>query len=253
MNLLAIETSGPALSVAVKKGKSRVRQAFLKGRMKHVENLIPAIDKLLKKERLEIRDIGVFLISRGPGSFTGLRVGFATLKGFLAIRQRPCYGALSLDLIARGTAPFVSGEKGGCPFSPLTLAVCINAKRDKLYARSYRFSKNGWKALEKPSAIAPDAWLKGLPPGARIAGDGLMICGKDVPEGIHALPERLWLPKAAALIELYEKKDPALKRLRSPKDLLPVYLRASEAEERLRSTKTAPDAGKRQRSAFTRV
>lgn len=232
MNLLAIETSGAVLSVAVKKGRRPIRQAFLKGRMKHAESLIPAIDKVLKKERLDIRDIDAFLIARGPGSFTGLRVGFATLKGFLAVRPRPCYGALSLDLIARGTVPFfsVTREKGGCPF----LAVCINAKRDKLYARFYRAHKKSWKAAGKPYAVSPDEWLKSLPAGTLISGDGLALCGKTVPKSIHPLQEKLWVPRAGTLIGLYEKKDPLLKRLKSPKDLLPFYLRASEAEERLK-------------------
>lgn len=233
MNLLAIETSGAVLSVAVKKGKGPVRQAFLKGHMKHAENLIPAIDKVLKKERLDIRDIDVFLIGRGPGSFTGLRVGFATLKGFLAVRPRPCYGALSLDLIARGTVPFfsVTREKGDCPF----LAVCVNAKRDKIYVRFYRFYKNRWKAAGKPRAVSPEEWLKSLPEGTLISGDGLALCEKAVPKNIHPLPEKCWAPQAGTLIGLYEKKDPLLKRLKSPKDLLPVYLRASEAEERLKN------------------
>ena len=70
--------------------------------MKHAENLLPVIDRLLKKEKLKIGNIDAFLISRGPGSFTGLRIGFATLKGFLATHPKPCYGAFSLDVIAAG-------------------------------------------------------------------------------------------------------------------------------------------------------
>jgi tRNA threonylcarbamoyl adenosine modification protein YeaZ len=72
--------------------------------MKHAEKILPVIDRLLKKEKLKIRDIDAFLIGRGPGSFTGLRVGFATLKGFLATCPKPCYGAFSLDIIAAGSA-----------------------------------------------------------------------------------------------------------------------------------------------------
>ncbi len=100
MNLLAIETSSPVLSVAIQKAGGKIRQATVKGYMKHAEHLLPLIDRLLRQEKLKIGDIDAFLISRGPGSFTGLRIGFATLLGFLATQPKPCYGAYSLDVIA---------------------------------------------------------------------------------------------------------------------------------------------------------
>jgi tRNA threonylcarbamoyladenosine biosynthesis protein TsaB len=225
MNLLAIETSGPVLSVAVKKGKQKVREAAFAGNFRHVENLLPLIDRLLKKEKLKIKDINVFLISRGPGSFTGLRVGFATLKGFLAVRPRPCFGARSFDLVAAGIKP----EKGG------NLAVCLNAKRDKLYTCSYRYHKQGWKAQGTPSAVSPEAWFKELSEETRVAGDGLKLHLNALPAGLIPLPKKFWVPRASTLISLYERKDPLLKRLDRPKEFLPVYLRASEAEERLKN------------------
>ena len=245
-NLLAIETSGPALSVAVKKGKQKTRELSLKGRFRHVENLLPGIDILLKKEKLKLQDIDAFLISRGPGSFTGLRVGFATLKGFLAIRPKLCFGALSFDLIAANTPP----ERPGLSFVEArpfrgagTLAVCLNAKRDKLYVRSYRYHKQGWKALGIPSTVSPEEWLKHLPEGTFVAGDGLEILIKGqvlsncLSPTITVLPKKYWSPRASALISLYEGKSLLLKRLEKPKDLLPFYLRSSEAEEKLKSKK----------------
>jgi tRNA threonylcarbamoyladenosine biosynthesis protein TsaB len=233
-NLLAVETSGPFLSVAVKKGGRPVRRAHMKGFSRHVESLIPLIDRLLKKEKLSIRDIGAFLIGRGPGSFTGLRVGFATLKGFLAVRERPCFGALSLDLIAANVNPG-RGDPGSNRVRTPILAVCLNAKRDKLYVRSYRYHKKGWKPLGAPAAEEPGAWLGGLPEGTWIAGDGLAICRLGLLGKLGPLPEKHWYPDAATLIALYERKDPLLRKLTRPKDLLPFYLRASEAEERLKT------------------
>lgn len=239
MNLLAIETSGPVLSVAVKKGNRAVREASLKGFSRHVENLLPLIDRLLKKEKLGIRDIDAFLISRGPGSFTGLRVGFATLKGFLAVHKRPCFGAFSFDLVASGISPnhtpdVCRGTHPVCAKGIQNLAVCLNAKRDKLYVCSYRYHTEGWKTSGAPSAVSPEAWTQALPKGTLIAGDGLELCGKILPEGVIPLAKKHWVPRASVLISLYEKKDPLLKRLEKPKEFLPFYLRASEAEERLK-------------------
>jgi tRNA threonylcarbamoyladenosine biosynthesis protein TsaB len=232
MNLLAIETSGPVLSVAIKKRGAKPRHATVKGYMKHAENLLPVIDRLLKKEKLKIRDVDAFLISRGPGSFTGLRIGFATLKGFLAIRPKPCYGACSLDVIA-------AGIKGSGTFSPKTrpdLTVCLDARRGKLYARSYRYDGKRWRA-RGPSRVLPcDKMVSELPRGSWIAGDGVR---KFATDGFVVTPEKHWHPKASTLITLFEMKNPLLKQLRTPKEFLPVYLRSSEAEERLKDKKHA--------------
>ena len=68
-----------------------------------------------------------FLIDRGPGSFTGLRIGFATLKGFFAFSPKNCYGPLSLDIIARA----IDLPEGSA------LGVLLDARREKIFARFY--------------------------------------------------------------------------------------------------------------------
>lgn len=235
MNLLAIETSSSALSVAIKRSGGKLRHATVQGYMKHAENILPVIDRLLKKEKLKIGDIDIFLIDRGPGSFTGLRIGFATLKGFLATCPKPCYGAFSLDVIAanvKGSDPFFSKRKKG--LTPTNLTVCVDAKRGKLYTRSYRYHGKGW-VPSGPSHVALLGEMdQRLPEGSRIAGDGV---AKFDPKGLAVVPEKHWLPRAAALIELFETKDPLLKKLNRPKKFLPVYLRRSEPEERLSEKK----------------
>ena len=224
VNLLAIETSSPTLSVAIKKGGAKLRHATVQGYMKHAENLLPVIDRLLKKEKLKIGDIDAFLISRGPGSFTGLRIGFATLKGFLATHPKPCYGAFSLDVIAAGIKP----EEGA------NLTVCLDARRGKLYSRSYHYHKKGWRPIG-PSRVVPiDAMISELSRKSWIAGDGIT---KLATENVSVAPEKSWIPRAATLIALFEAKDPLLKKMTRPKDFLPVYLRSSEAEERLKDGK----------------
>ena len=225
MNLLAIETSSTVLSVAIKKRGGKLRHAAVKGYMKHAENLLPVIDRLLKKEKIRIVDIDAFLIDRGPGSFTGLRIGFATLKGFLATCPKPCYGAFSLDVIA-----------AGIPAIPehLNLTICLDARRGKLYTRSYRRAKKGWMPNNPACVISFEETLRHLPQGSLIAGDGMP---KIDARGFNAAPEKDWYPRAANLIKLFESGSPLIKKLASPRALLPFYLRSSEAEERLRERK----------------
>jgi len=231
MNLLAIETSSPVLSVAVKKGSRAARGAVLKGYFRHAENLLPLIDNLLRREKLEIRDIDALLIGRGPGSFTGLRVGFATLKGFIALRKKPCYGAFSPDLIASGLPACKKGK----------LHVCLDAKRDKLYVRSYRYNKKAWTPQKAITACTFEELSDIITDDSLLAGDGLAadkngVLDRSGKKPLRA-PEKFWHPKASTLITLFEKKDPMLRPLTKPKDFLPVYIRKSEAEERLRHSK----------------
>ena len=107
MPLIGMISGGVDFSKAVinvqpelKDAAGKVHASSIEGLMKHAEEILPQLDMLLKKSSTSFKDISAFLIGRGPGSFTGLRVGFATLKGFLAGGEVPCYGALSLDVIA---------------------------------------------------------------------------------------------------------------------------------------------------------
>ena len=194
--------------------------------MKHAEQLLPVIDRLLKKEKMKLRDIDAFLISRGPGSFTGLRIGFATLRGFLTIQPKPCYGASSLDIIAAGIKLKKEDRK--------ELTVCLDAKRNRLYTRAYAHRNGVWIPRGKVRVALFDEMARELSVNHLVAGDG----SKKISAAGHTiLPEKNWAPRASTLIELFEAKSPLIKPLKHPKDLLPVYLRRSEPEEKLAEAK----------------
>ncbi len=111
------------------------------------------------------------------------------------------------------------------------LAVCLEARRGKLYTRSYHYHKGRWNP-RGPSCVLPiETIASGLSEGSRVAGDGV---NKLKTDKLVVVPEKKWCPKASTLITLFETKNPLLKKLRRPKEFLPVYLRSSEAEERLR-------------------
>ena len=119
------------------------------------------------------------------------------------------------------------GKRGVPPF----LTVCLDARRGKLYTRSYRYHEKGWRALGPARVLSIDALGSELPPGSWIAGDGVP---KLIAKNLAVAPEKKWIPRAATLIELLEAKDPLLKKLKHPREFLPVYLRSSEAEEKLK-------------------
>lgn len=230
--ILAFETSSPVLSIALSVSKDHLVEETVEGLMTHAENILPVLEKLLKKNKLSIEDIDTFLIGQGPGSFTGLRIGFATLKGFLVLKKKPCYGALSLDLIS---------ENCPLPEHPATLAAALDAYREKIYVRLYKSSSKGWIPKGKPQTIRWDEMPDFLPANAQITGDALLryrekwaAAMPDKP--ITFLKEAFWYPRAANLIRFFQRKDKKMTRLESPKDFIPLYFRLSEAEERKKET-----------------
>ena len=133
-----------------------------------------------------------------------------------------------MDVIAAGISALQT--PGLCRAA--NLAVCLDARRGKIYARSYAFRKKGWIPGGPASVLSFEEMLRQIPKNSLLAGDGIP---KIDARGFGILPEKSWHPRAAGLIELFEAGSPLLKKLASPRALLPFYLRSSEAEERLKS------------------
>ena len=224
--ILAIETSAPILSVALGTQDGKIKELSARGPLQHSENLIPLIDQLLKKQKLSLDKIDAFAIDRGPGSFTGLRIGFSLLKGFLAVRKRPCYGALSLDMIAQVVgARFIPS-----PHKDFRLGVLIDARRDLIYSRFYKFHKGEWVAEGKLKLLSLTELTGEARPGTKLAGDTLSRYSIQ----FEIQPA---LPSARVLVQWFQNKDRRLLPLKSPQDFIPLYFRASEAEEKRREKK----------------
>ena len=227
-NILAFETSGPVLSVALGTRDGLVRELHSKIRLKHSENLIPLVERLLRRERLSLEKVEAFAIDRGPGSFTGLRIGFSFLKGLLAARKKPCYGALSLDMIAEKIKLAEDSRLG----------VLVDARRETIYSRFYLCRKGEWVSEGKPEILSLSQLKGRLQEGTRLTGDALVNYRVPLEETfgnrIHFLHPESWFPSAASLVRWFQASDPRLSLLKSPTDFLPLYFRVSEAEEKRR-------------------
>jgi len=228
MNILAFDTSSSVLSVALKTGKSKISEARLTGFFQHAENLLPLIAKLLKKHKVSLAKIDLFLLGRGPGSFTGLRVSFATVKGFLTgDNPKPCRGALSLDMIAD---PIDLPEKS-------QLGVCLDAGRQRIFFRIYQRTREAWRPKGKIEILSVEETAQKLPKNAYLAGDALRRYETPLLEAAPEkkfipLKEKFWYPSAATLIRWAMDKPEALEPLESASDFIPRYFRLSEPEEK---------------------
>jgi len=271
MNILAFDTSSSVLSVALKTGKSKISEVSLTGFFQHAENLLPLIAKLLKKHKISIAKVDLFLLGRGPGSFTGLRVSFATVKGFLAGSSLqslpPCRGVDGMTPTAASTSsslPPCRGVDGMTPTAASTssslppckgalsldmiadpielpekswLGVCLDAGRQRLFFRTYQRSRQSWRPKGKIEMLSVEETAQKLPANAHITGDALRRYQKALLEAAPQknfipLEEKFWYPRASTLIRWATDKPEALEPLESARDFIPRYFRLSEPEEK---------------------
>lgn len=99
--ILGIDTSTEQAGLAVSDGQTDVVRSWCAGRMQ-TTSVLPAIDELLQKARITVRDIDAIGVAIGPGTFTGLRVGLSLAKGFVLAREIPLIGIPTLDIAAAG-------------------------------------------------------------------------------------------------------------------------------------------------------
>jgi tRNA threonylcarbamoyl adenosine modification protein YeaZ len=106
--VLAADTSLPILSVALVSDGTLIGAMALEGRGSRNEKLLPAIDWLLTENSVDRRSIDLFATTRGPGSFTGVRIGLATLQGLALVLGKPVCAMSTHEAIAHGEAGRVS-------------------------------------------------------------------------------------------------------------------------------------------------
>ncbi len=227
MRMLAVETATLAGSAALLEGGQVIGQIALNVALTHSERLMAMVDRLLQDCRWDAGDLEGLAVSVGPGSFTGLRVGIATVKGLGLALGIPAAGVPTLDALA-----------GNLPFADSPVCPLLDARKGEVYLSLYRWAgdrmERQWDYLALPPREAA-ARLAELP--AVIAlGDGVTTCLPflaDLGASCRVAPHSHAAPSAAVVGRLgYEV-------LKSggggPVDALsPLYLRPSEAELKAR-------------------
>ena len=151
MYTLALDTTSKTMSAAVFRDGTMAGELFVDSGNTHSETMLPAIERLLGSLSLSPADIGLYAVTRGPGSFTGVRIGIATVKG-LAFRDvgepeipiAPVSTLLSLAYYFQG---FGSEEH------PVLVAPVMDARRSQVYTAAFSVSGG------TPERLAPDSAL----------------------------------------------------------------------------------------------
>lgn len=147
MNVLAIDCSTEILSLAVRSG-DKTFELTRNVDLRHSEELVPAVDHALAQVGIPARRLDLVVVARGPGSFTGLRIGFASAKGFCAGAGCPLVSVPTLDVYASPFA-FLPGA---------AVMPVIDAKKKRFYLALYRGGERSSDYLdaspEEASALA---------------------------------------------------------------------------------------------------
>ena len=126
MNILAVDTAGKTLGVALLQDDRLKYECYLDGGMTHSETLMPLVDHCLKLCGLTCADIDLFGVNAGPGSFTGLRIGLAAVKGLAFPRETLCAPVSTLEALA---AAHTGGEG--------TVLCALDARRAQVYSAAF--------------------------------------------------------------------------------------------------------------------
>jgi tRNA threonylcarbamoyladenosine biosynthesis protein TsaB len=142
--ITGLETATLAGSIAVCRGDKVLATHNGDPGTSHSNTLLSDLDQVLRQAGIELESVDVFAVTSGPGSFTGLRIGIATVKALSATLQRPCVGVPTLEAIAHS-----AGE------SELTV-VLLPAGRGEVFVQSFSVSSsNSVMALDAPSHLSP--------------------------------------------------------------------------------------------------
>jgi len=231
MLILAFESSARAASVALVQDGNLVSQYSQCSALTHSRTLLPMAEDMLKNAELKIADVDLFAVAHGPGSFTGIRIGVSAVKGLAWASDKPCVGVSTLESMAwHGLA--VGGYI--CPVMDARRQQVYNALFEIRDGKPVRLTEDRPIALEE---LAPQVQALGAP--VFLVGDGAELTAKYFAHAgipFRMAPENLRWQSAWGVAMAAQDKTPG-----TADDLLPVYLRLSQAErerqERMKNEK----------------
>ena len=219
MLILGLETTAAAASCALYRDGEMLALNYQRSKLTHSSTLLPMVEEMLAHAQLTIKDMDAVAVAQGPGSFTGVRIGVATVKGLCWGAEKKAVGVSTLEAMSRN-AVFAVGESVICPV--------MDARRAQVYGAI--FDGEG-KRLCEDAAIAAEelaAQVKDTGKSALVLGDGWAVFEKalqaqSIP--YRVMPEPLRYQNAWGVCLAAADKEP-----KGADELLPVYLRLSQAE-----------------------
>lgn len=221
---LAIETSQPAGSVALGQGEAVFAARTLDRPRRHATDLLPAVADLVQSAGVQPRDVRVVYVSAGPGSFTGLRIGITVARTLALAHGAAVVPVPSLDVIAQNALTPRD--------PPAQLLVSIDAQRGRLFAARYQLAEDEYVRMEEPREADPADLFAAQSASAHVICDVVDRYASAIEgAGLVALPAELAVTRVEEVYRL-GRRILAEHGPTPPRDLVPIYIRRPEAEEK---------------------
>ena len=227
MKILGMDTSSPSGSVALLDGNHLVSESLVEGSPAYSDKLLFEIDAMLKSSGTKLNEIDGFVITTGPGSFTGLRVGISLLKGFILATEKPFASVNTLEAYAETVQP-----------GPYAICPVLDARKKEIYTALFNTEDNQCIRSTPDQAISATGLCDQITQPTAFVGNGLDVyrdvftsCLKE--KFVHNVPIKdLTVAASAVLIANVEEN------LHYDLDSLMInYVRPSEAELNFKASK----------------
>ncbi len=240
MKILALDTSSVVATVAVMADEKLVGEYSLNHKMTHSQRLIPMIEELMTGCELKPKDIDIFATSLGPGSFTGLRIGAATIKAMAQALEKPVVGIPTLEALAYNL-----------PYSGISVCPIIDAQKNLVYTAQYTWQGSSFFENQKQEVTEIEELLKrlgDLKERVIFLGDAVdkhrELIEAELKELAIILPAALRMPKASS-VALLARERYRRGEVGEAAQLIPIYMRKSQAENQYEERlKAMGDGGK---------
>ncbi|MDD5952991.1 MAG: tRNA (adenosine(37)-N6)-threonylcarbamoyltransferase complex dimerization subunit type 1 TsaB [Oscillospiraceae bacterium] len=229
MNVLALDASAVSASVCVMEDGHILGDSFVNIKQTHSQTLMVMVQSLLETTGVSLSDIDLFGVSAGPGSFTGVRIGVACVKGMAMAQGKPCAGVSTLAAMAENLRD-----------SDGIVCAVMDARCQQVYNALFRVKQGVITRLsdDRPIAIASLAEeCKGFSEPIYLVGDGAALCSRA--EGFSALPQVRLVSEALRYQRASGVASCAMAMAQQGKtvsagELSPIYLRLPQAERELK-------------------
>lgn len=228
MKILGIDSSAKSASVAVTDNGKILSSFYINTGLTHSQTLMPMLDSALKCASLKVEDLDLIAVNKGPGSFTGIRIGVATAKGLADTKNIKTVGISTLESMAYNL------KMNDC----IAVAV-MDARCDQVYTAFFRISNGSVSRLIDDCAVAISElkeMLKKYGETLILVGDGADICYKalhtEIPNILIASETNKYQNATGVCLAAEDKNSD---EYISSKELIPEYLRLPQAERELKN------------------
>lgn len=232
MKILAVETSATSASCAVYEDGKLLAEFFTDVKLTHSQTVMPMTQSLLECAKIKLSDIDLFAAAYGPGSFTGLRIGIAAVKGLAFGQNKPCIGISTLEAMAYN---MLSCEGYIC--------CVMDARCSQVYTATFKCSGGKLERVFDDEAISIESLkekLLTLDLPIFLIGDGAELCynkfADEVPS-VRMAPFNIKSQHAAGVCAAAATKPES--EWLSAGELVPSYLRLPQAQRELMAKKAA--------------